>query len=121
MEPPFRVGDWLVSPRLNRVEGNGRAVRVEPKVMQVLVCLAERPGEVFSKEVLLRKVWPDTFVTDEVLTRAISELRRVFEDDAKAPHGHSSQNVASVCFGSRGGRLTPRIQQNEYDCALVCP
>ena len=27
----FRVGDWLVSPRLNRVEGNGRAVRLEPK------------------------------------------------------------------------------------------
>jgi len=86
MEPRFCVSDWLVSTRLNRVEGNGRAVRLEPKVMQVLVCLAERPGEVFSKEVLLRKVWADTFVADEVLTRAISELRRVFEDDAKAPH-----------------------------------
>jgi DNA-binding winged helix-turn-helix (wHTH) protein/TolB-like protein len=86
MEPTFRIADWLVCPRLNRVEGNGRAVRLEPKVMQVLVCLAERPGEVFSKEELLRTVWADTFVSDEVLTRAISELRRVFEDDAKAPH-----------------------------------
>jgi len=85
MEPTFRVGDWLVSPRLNRVEGNGRAVRLEPKVMQVLVCLAERPGEVFAKEELLRRVWADTFVTDEVLTRAVSELRRVLGDDAKQP------------------------------------
>jgi pentatricopeptide repeat protein len=85
MEPTFRVGNWLVSPRLNRVEGNGRAVRLEPKVMQVLVCLVERPGEVFAKEELLRKVWADTFVTDEVLTRAVSELRRVFGDDAKQP------------------------------------
>jgi TolB-like protein/DNA-binding winged helix-turn-helix (wHTH) protein/Flp pilus assembly protein TadD len=86
MEPKFCVGDWLVRPRLNRVEGKGGVVRLEPKVMQVLVCMAERPGEVFSKEELLRSAWADTFVTDEVLTRAISELRRVFQDDAKAPH-----------------------------------
>ncbi len=85
MEPTFRVGEWLVSSRLNRVEGNGRVVRLEPKVMQVLVCLAERPGEVVSKEELLRRVWADTFVTDEVLTRAISELRRALEDDARQP------------------------------------
>jgi len=86
MEPTFRVGgDWLVCPRLNRLERNGRAVRLEPKVMQVLVCLAGRPGEVLSKEELLRRVWADTFVTDEVLTRAISELRRALEDDAKQP------------------------------------
>src|SRR5436305_11418928 len=86
MEAEFCIGDWLVFPRLNRLESNGRTVRLEPKVMQVLVCLAEQPGEVISKEQLLRTVWADTFVTDEVLTRAISELRRVFQDDAKAPH-----------------------------------
>ena len=33
----------------------------------------------------MRTVWPDTFVTDDVLTRSISELRRVFGDDAKEP------------------------------------
>jgi len=86
MELTFCVGDWLVHTRLNRVESNGRTVRLEPKVMQVLVCLAEQPGEVISKEQLLRTVWADTFVTDEVLTRSISELRRVFQDDPKAPH-----------------------------------
>jgi len=30
-------------------------------------------------------VWPDTFVTDDVLTRCISELRRALEDDPKEP------------------------------------
>src|SRR6476646_6976201 len=85
MEPTFRIGDWMVCPRLNRLERNGRQVRLEPKVMQVLACLAERPGEMVSKEELLGKVWADTFVTDEVLTRAISELRRALEDDARQP------------------------------------
>jgi len=53
--------------------------------MQVLVCLAEHTGEPVSKEELMKTVWPDTFVTDDVLTRSVSELRRVFEDDAKDP------------------------------------
>jgi TolB-like protein len=51
--------------------------------MEVLVCLAEFAGETVPKEDLIQKVWPNTFVTDDVLTRAISELRRVFEDDAR--------------------------------------
>ena len=51
--------------------------------MQVLVLLAAHAGEVVAKERLMRTVWPDAFVTDDVLTRAISELRRVFGDDAK--------------------------------------
>src|SRR4029450_12942859 len=33
----------------------------------------------------MRNVWPDAFVSDDVLTRCISELRRVFGDDAKEP------------------------------------
>jgi TolB-like protein/DNA-binding winged helix-turn-helix (wHTH) protein/tetratricopeptide (TPR) repeat protein len=86
VEGDFRVGEWLVSPKLNTVHCDGRSVRIEPKMMQVLVCLANRPGEVLSKEELIQTVWKDTFVTDEVLTRAISELRRIFLDDAKQPH-----------------------------------
>jgi TolB-like protein len=53
--------------------------------MSVLVCLAASPGQPVSKEVLLQKVWPDTFVGEGVLVRSIVELRRVFEDDAKEP------------------------------------
>jgi Transcriptional regulatory protein, C terminal len=54
-------------------------------VMQVLLCLAAQAGQVVSKERLLRTVWSDTFVGDDVLTRSISELRRVFGDDVKEP------------------------------------
>jgi TolB-like protein/DNA-binding winged helix-turn-helix (wHTH) protein/Tfp pilus assembly protein PilF len=80
----FRLGAWLVAPKLNTLSLNGRTVRLEPKVMQVLVCLAAS-SDVTSKEKLMRTVWADTFVTDDVLTRSISELRKVFEDDPKKP------------------------------------
>ena len=53
--------------------------------MQVLVCLAERAGEVVPKARIIESVWTDTFVTDDVLTRAISELRKGFSDEAKEP------------------------------------
>jgi DNA-binding winged helix-turn-helix (wHTH) protein len=81
----LRVGEWRVAPELNSLERDGQSVRVEPKIMQVLVTLAERPGTVLTKEHILRQVWPETFVSEEVLTRSISELRRVFEDNPREP------------------------------------
>src|SRR5882757_3682768 len=86
MEGDFRLGEWLIRPQLNTVQGDSGTVRLEHKFMQVLVCLAGRPGEVISKDELIRTVWAGTFVTDDVLTRAVSELRRILRDDAKLPH-----------------------------------
>jgi len=51
--------------------------------MEVLVCLARHPGETLPKEQLLQTVWLETFVSDDVLIRSISEIRRAFEDDAR--------------------------------------
>jgi len=82
----FRIaGAYDVDPTLNRVTGPNGATRLEPKVMVVLVCLAGHAGHVVSKERLLQAAWPDTAVGDDVLTRAISELRRLFGDDPKQP------------------------------------
>lgn len=66
--------------------------------MAVLVCLAEHTGEVVTKEMLLGTVWPGTFVGDDVLKRSVSELRRIFKDDA-----HESQIIETI--PRRGYRL----------------
>ncbi|HEU0007949.1 MAG TPA: winged helix-turn-helix domain-containing protein, partial [Terriglobia bacterium] len=85
MDGNFRVGQWLVQPQLNLIQGPGGTTSVEPKAMEVLVCLSQQSGEVVSKERLMQTVWADTFVTDEVLTNSIWELRKAFGDDAKNP------------------------------------
>ena len=85
MDSDFRVGTWLVQPRLNSVSQNGIGARLEPKAMQVLMRLAESADDVVSKDRLLRAVWGDTFVTEDVLTRSISALRRAFHDSAQKP------------------------------------
>ncbi len=85
MTRDFRVGDWLVEPDLNRISRADKTISVEPKIIEVLVCLASHPGEVLPKEKIIRTVWPDTFVSDGIITYSISELRKAFGDDAKDP------------------------------------
>ncbi len=72
----FVVGKWHVQPSLNLVSCDEAVTRLEPKVMAVLVCLAEHAGEVVTKEQLMRAAWPDAYVTDQVLTHAIWQLRQ---------------------------------------------
>jgi len=81
----FYVGDWLVEPELNRIQRNGEKAHLEPKVMEVLVCLSRANGNLVSKEQLIRHVWRDTFVTDDVLKVSIWQLRKAFQDDSKHP------------------------------------
>jgi adenylate cyclase len=85
MTAEFCVGEWLVEPNLNRISQPAKSVSIEPRIIEVLVFLAAHPGEVLSKEVLIGAVWPGTFVSDDVLTYSISELRKALGDDAKNP------------------------------------
>lgn len=72
----FIVGDWLVRPLLGQASRDGEVVHLEPKVMETLACLARNAGEVLSREALTAAVWPGTFVEDQAVTRAISQLRQ---------------------------------------------
>jgi TolB-like protein/DNA-binding winged helix-turn-helix (wHTH) protein/Tfp pilus assembly protein PilF len=101
----FRVGPWLIQPSINTISQNGTSTRVEPKVMEVLVCLSLRPGEPVSKERLLQTVWPDTFVSEDVLKRSVSELRRVFRDDPR-----ESQIIETI--PKRGYRLIGAVDSS---------
>lgn len=99
----FRMGEWIVHPSLNRLEGRGQTVQIEPKLMDVLLCLTERPGQVVSREDLLDRVWPEVVVGEEVLTRVVSELRRVLAED--------KQNPAYIETIRKGGyRLIARVE-----------
>jgi TolB-like protein/DNA-binding winged helix-turn-helix (wHTH) protein/tetratricopeptide (TPR) repeat protein len=81
----FQLGPWLVRPSVNTITNNGTTVRLEPKVMEVLVCLAQHAGEPVSKEAIIKTVWADAFVSDDALTRSVSELRRALDDNAREP------------------------------------
>lgn len=56
---------------------------MEPKVLQVLLILAENQGQVVSHDVILNKVWPGSVVGSNAIQRCIAQLRKAFNDDAK--------------------------------------
>lgn len=55
-----------------------RPTRVTPKAMGVLQLLLENPGQVVTREQLLAGVWPGTLPTDDVVTQAVTQLRKAF-------------------------------------------
>lgn len=117
----FRLGEWLVQPSLNRLSSDERVVQIEPKLMDVLVFLATKAGQVVSKNDITDAVWPDVFITESVITRSIAGLRRAFGDNVKSPRfietiskrgyrliadvAHENQRVGTPAF-SRPSAIT---------------
>jgi len=71
----FQVGEWLVEPRLDRISCASKRKNVRPKVMDLLVYLAQKSGQVVSGEEMLDHLWPDRVVTGGSVYRCIGELR----------------------------------------------
>jgi Tol biopolymer transport system component/DNA-binding winged helix-turn-helix (wHTH) protein len=115
----FRVGEFLIEPQLNTISRNGTSTRVEPKVMQVLQCLSDSAGTVVPKEQLMGSVWADTFVSDDVLTRAVSELRKTFRDDSKEPRYIQTipksgyRLIANVSYGDSNPTTSQTAEQTK--------
>ena len=81
----FRVAEWVVDPSTYRVSRGKDEVRLEPKVMAVLVYLADRAAQTVSREELEAAVWTGTVVSYDAVTNAVKKLRKVFDDDPAQP------------------------------------
>jgi TolB-like protein/DNA-binding winged helix-turn-helix (wHTH) protein/Flp pilus assembly protein TadD len=81
----LRIGAWRVDPLLDEVSHDGEVVKLEPRTMRLLVCLAENAGQVVSVQELLDKVWADVIVTPDSVYQSVATLRRTLGDDTKEP------------------------------------
>ena len=81
----FAVGAWIALPSRNLLINGDEQIRVEPRVMDVLVHLAAHADRLVSKEELIARVWSNRYVTDDVLTVTIYALRKALGDDARRP------------------------------------
>ena len=78
-------GPFRLDLRTYVLSKNGVMVPLSPKLAQVLACLADARGELITRELLLDRFWPDVNVTDNTLTRAIADIRKVLDDDPATP------------------------------------
>jgi DNA-binding winged helix-turn-helix (wHTH) protein len=95
--------------QLDPVQGLRRGtqdLRLTPKSLSLLCVLAERAGDVVSKEELFRKVWRDTAVSDAALTSCIQELRHTLGDDPRRPRFIETVHRRGYRFVARTSRLS---------------
>jgi DNA-binding winged helix-turn-helix (wHTH) protein len=72
---PFR----LLRAQFLLLDG-GKPVSIGGRALEILTVLVERPGELVSKEELMGRVWPNTFIEPSNLTVHVSALRRTLRD-----------------------------------------
>jgi len=85
LEHGFKLGEWTVLPRQSSLVKDGESVHIQPKVMGVLVCLAQHAPETVTREEIFAEVWAGRIVQDQVLDTNISILRSHFETETNEP------------------------------------
>ncbi|MEQ8412639.1 MAG: winged helix-turn-helix domain-containing protein [Erythrobacter sp.] len=71
----FALGPVRIRPSLRRIAGPGGEQMLEPKVMQVLIALADPVGTILSRDDLIERCWEGRVIGDTSINRVISLLR----------------------------------------------
>jgi DNA-binding winged helix-turn-helix (wHTH) protein/tetratricopeptide (TPR) repeat protein len=109
-----RFGPFDVDRAAYRVTRDGRPVDLTPKLLDLLLLLADNAGTLVTKETLLDALWPGANVTDNALTQAVSELRQALGDSASSP-----QYIKTVA--RRGYRFVAPIDRESTPAAAPVP
>ncbi|MDP1557246.1 MAG: winged helix-turn-helix domain-containing protein, partial [Hyphomonas sp.] len=78
--PRFRLGSLMLAPALHEISGPDWLEELEPRVMQVMVALAEKPGEAVTRDELITRCWNGLAVSEDAIQRCIARLRRLSRD-----------------------------------------
>jgi Tol biopolymer transport system component/DNA-binding winged helix-turn-helix (wHTH) protein len=103
MRPRFTFDDVVLDLDAFRLTRGGREVHLEPKVLELLGYLVQHRGRLVEKAELQGAVWSETAVSESALTRAVAQLRKALEDDAR-----EARYVETV--PTRGYRFRPEVR-----------
>lgn len=98
----YAFGECELDEARRLLHRRGREVRVQPKVLDLLLFLLRHRERVVPKEVLFRELWPEVVVTEASLTRLVKEARRALGDDGRrqrflrTSHGRGYRFAAQV-------------------------
>ncbi len=84
-EKTIYIADWEIHPDTLRVSSGDDHVKLEPKVMQVLLYLAEKAGQVVSRQELEEHVWKNQIVGYDAISRTIINIRKALNDSSRDP------------------------------------
>jgi TolB-like protein/Flp pilus assembly protein TadD len=114
-------GRYCLDPRVGLTAG-AREIKLTPKALTLLSFLAQRSGEVVSKDELFAAVWPETTVGDAALVTCIQELRSALKDDARKPRYIQTLHRRGYRFIAKAAcSVEPKDQSNGKPAALSLP
>lgn len=103
----FKSADLEIYPNLGQVKIDKKTIRLGPVNMRVLVFLLENHQQVVSRSELFDAVWKNQVVSDDALTRCVSDIRTQLSK-------HSKQTKLIVTIPKRGYQWQPNVtEQNK--------
>lgn len=114
LQKGFWVGEYEVRPLQGQITGPNGPQHIQPKVMDILVCLAEHPGDLVERNILLERGWGGEVDSDDVLTRCISELRHHLDD-----HQDNVRYIQTI--PKRGYRLIANVTLDQDEGHTLAP
>lgn len=112
----FEFDGFRVDPVRRRLLREGEVVPLTPKALSILLVLLENRGEIVEKEELIRKVWPDTFVTEANLTQNISSLRKALGERASESRYIVTVPGRGYCFA---GEVVELLRESTGEIQVV--
>jgi TolB-like protein/DNA-binding winged helix-turn-helix (wHTH) protein/Flp pilus assembly protein TadD len=125
-QPAFRVGDWTAIPARRLLRSGDGEITLEPRVMDLLICLARHQGDVVSRDRLVEEVWHGTIVSDSPIYQTLAKLRKALGDDHHAPRyietiaKRGYRLIAAVTWDEPGAE-DPAAGEPESAAAAVAP
>jgi predicted ATPase/DNA-binding winged helix-turn-helix (wHTH) protein len=112
VQPLRQFGPYRLDPASGQLWRHDQVIDLPPRVLTVLGYLVAHAGQLVTKEALLAAAWPDTAVSEWVLTTCMRALRRALGDDARQP-----QYIATV--HRRGYRFVAAVTRCEVPRPVV--
>jgi DNA-binding response OmpR family regulator len=103
----YRFGNYELDAQRCELRCAGQPVAIEPKVFEVLVYLIAHRDRVVTKEELLERCWPDTFVSEAALTRCLMKARKTLQPELAGPPVIKTLYGRGYCFVAPATVLSP--------------
>ncbi|GAM53950.1 transcriptional activator of cad operon [Vibrio ishigakensis] len=101
----FRIDEWLFVPYEDKFILHGETIVIDNRLSKLFHFLCENPDIVFSRDELINEVWNGSILSDQVITQAIFELRKILKQHGNHPYGYI------VTVPKRGYKLDATVER----------
>ena len=81
----FFLGELRIDPSTGTVSSGAGSEHLTPHAVEVLLCIARRPRELVSREIILAEAWGHGQGNADAVSRVVSEIRHALGDHADTP------------------------------------